>query len=432
MSDERSLAGRPLILGCGLAGLAISKALSDQHIAHVLIGDPADDRPRPGESLDLVASIAAPLLFPELMRFFHPKQRVVTHCGPGILDCELNVSERRGTRMLLRLLGFNAPAGLLHVDRIGFDRALYDLAAARPECRRIHGRVTSIEYASSSDRVTAVRVEGGDPIEPSYVFDAAGPARLVARAASLSFEAMGGSRRSVMAHLKTKHAGDPWLTQTTLLRLFQGDHGLSGAAWCIPLGERISVGLGAELEGTAELTDQALLKRGVQALKEVGVELDADQPLGLSAARFTYSRAARAFGRNWLLVGPSFGRFWWPLSAGVGSALTAAASACEIVRSPGRVEPLYQRFLDQVSLGHRRFDAMMRMERAPSSLDALRVHFDPVIRGNLVRMAIHAQIVDRTWTASGTARAVQEIIGRRQVGSVTCEVRSRRPLARSA
>lgn len=416
---------RPVVIGCGIAGLAISKALSDGSVPHVLIGDVLANGPRPGESLDLVASIVLPRLFPTLGRFFHPKQRVVTYCGSGVLDCGLAVDKRWITRTILRFLGFDAPAGLMHVDRIGFDTALHELVSSSPFCERIPGRVTSLLYDKSADRISSLELDNGESIAPAYVFDASGPARLVARAAGLSSELLSKERRSIIAHFGMQESRQySWLTRTTLVRLLKSVHGVSGAAWCVPLGQTISVGLGVESADTSELSDENLLQRAVSALAEVGVNIGTSVPLARSEARFTYSRSERAVGCNWLLVGPAYGSFWWPLSSGVGSALTAASLACEIIREPRRVAPLYQRYLDRIEEGHRRFDEMMTMDRAPDSLEELRVHFDPVIRGNLVRLAIHAEIVDLTWSAAGVSWAIQEFVGRRQVGSVTCGVRT--------
>ena len=53
----------PVIIGSGLSGMAISDVLSQNSIAHIMLGAPPNDLPRLGESIDPAGTL-------ELLRYY--------------------------------------------------------------------------------------------------------------------------------------------------------------------------------------------------------------------------------------------------------------------------------------------------------------------------------------------------------------------------
>ncbi len=80
MKDRPS---QPVIVGAGLSGMVISRALSKAGVPHLLLGDAPTPAPRLGESLSLDASLA-------LLNFFPPG----THEGKRVAAENLSVTYR--------------------------------------------------------------------------------------------------------------------------------------------------------------------------------------------------------------------------------------------------------------------------------------------------------------------------------------------------
>jgi hypothetical protein len=128
---------RPVILGAGLSGLAVSRALSTAGIEHVLVGDPPNETPRLGESLNAEGSLEIARQFPALARYFFDKQRVALFFGEHALAFES--FQACTAPVYYTLFGYPKTAPLLHVDRIGFDRALFEAAVADNHCLHMQG-----------------------------------------------------------------------------------------------------------------------------------------------------------------------------------------------------------------------------------------------------------------------------------------------------
>jgi hypothetical protein len=73
-----------VIIGSGLSGLLISRALAAARIDHLLIGGPPDSAPRLGESLSLEASVFAFDFLEEFLPYFLSKHAVVGFMGEQV------------------------------------------------------------------------------------------------------------------------------------------------------------------------------------------------------------------------------------------------------------------------------------------------------------------------------------------------------------
>jgi len=366
----------PVIIGAGLSGLAISHFLSEAGVAHVLIGALPDSRPRLGESIDPAGTVALLEFFPEYSRYFHLKRYVSVYTGgyAGVCDFKSNALRTLG----LRLLGFGTGDEFVHVDRIGFDRALADRTVVNPSCTHRDLLVESMRYDPASDRIDHLRLSDGTTMRPRFVFDATNHVRLVARKAEIGIEWAGDLQRVAFRHYRAPDEasddcrGGGWKHCTSLLRMYRDSDGLDGVAWCIPLGGYVSVGGSVDADAT-DLGDDRIVELTVDAYERRGLKLREEFPhpsetIGVRNRYFVHERAC---GGNWLLAGPSFGQVWFPTSSGVGCALLAGLIAPRLLESPGEVGPAFEDYVRGLLRSHVLFDEIIY--RDPADLTAARI-----------------------------------------------------------
>jgi flavin-dependent dehydrogenase len=387
----------PVILGSGLAGLAISRALSSAGIAHVLVGGRPAATPRLGESLNAEGSIEIARQFPELRRFFFDKRRQAVFFGEHTVAVDFaRVSAVPG---YYRLMGYPASAPLLHVDRVGFDRALFDAVVASQYCVQVNGRAASLDYSVATDRIDRVRLRDGTAIDATYVFDASSVGSFVARHVGVRRRVLGAERRVVFAHYHAAadcQAPAPrWMDATSLLRLDPATDGVDGVAWCIPLGNYLSIGISVDPARTAG-ESAALLERVEAAWSRRGVEVRGsfDARSAPIDARYEHYRHERCYGRNWLLAGTSCCQFWFPSASGVGMALMAARVAPDIVRASTAAAATYQAYVDEVGASHAGLEWLAGDDPATVSLDELRRRVVAINEGNTTRFVGYVGLQD--------------------------------------
>lgn len=419
----------PVIVGAGLSGVVISHYLSQAGIAHLLIGAAPTSAPRLGESIDPAGSVALLEFFPEYAEHYFLKRYVSVYSGRFAAICDFR---RKPLRSLgLRMLGFGAGEEFIHVDRIGFDRALFDKTVAHPLCSHVDLRVESMRYDEGSDRIEGLVLDDGRSLAPRYVFDATNHVRLVARGVGVPIEWLGELQRVVFRHYR-KPAGTAadcdvggWRHCTSLLRLYRQWDGVDGFAWCIPLGSYISVGMSLAAKDdqhddatASELVVDAYERRGL------GIREHFPERSELVAVRNRYFIHERAYGANWLLAGPSFGQVWFPTSSGVGSALLAGAIAPHVLAVPSRHAPAYQAYVRGFLKSHVLFDEMIasdadlltgrRIKRVAEQIVAENiqrvarlstVYSGPAARlfASLVRQVARPPIANAGWRVSETA-----------------------------
>jgi len=388
----RAQSQMPVVIGSGLTGLSISHCLSRASIDHVLIGRRPDMSPRLGESLNLDGTILIQEMFPHLSRFLYPKREVLGYLGDYEVTCDFSVSERAVARAIFRALGYAPATEFLQVDRIGFDAALWDLAVASKHCMVMEESASEIEFDAASDRFTTIRTSTGAVVQPSYVFDATNHGRLLGQAGNIGYRTFGAPQRVAYTHyhLRTDAPGDaePWELTTAIVRLFPATDGVDAIAWCIPLGEYVSVGVSAATAAT-DLDDEAMMERTAAAFVRRGIDYRRrfSDRAELKTLRHSYFAYERAFGANWLLAGPTFCQVWWMSGAGVGTALAAAQLAPRILRDPVRWGAEYDRYMQMLIPLQNTFDffALSRSEEfSPASLHRFSDRF---VVTSLVRLA---------------------------------------------
>ena len=384
--------GMPVVIGSGLTGLSISHCLSRASIDHVVIGRRPDTSLRLGESLNLDGTLLLWEMFPQLSRFFFPKHDAVGFFGDYEVTCEFDVGVRAVSRAIFRSLGFAPAAEFLQIDRIGFDVALWDLATASEHCRVLDAPVADLAFDAASDRFTAVTLSDDTVLRPSYVFDASNHGRLLGRAANVECRTLGVPQRVAYTHYHrapdAPHDTEPWELSTAVVRLLPESDAVDGVAWCIPLGDYISIGVSVSASEDT-LDDEALLERTALAFARHGIDFRRrySNRVELKTLRHSYFFYERGWGANWLLAGPSFCQVWWLAGAGVGTALTAAQLAPKLLEDPQRWGKAYDQYMKQLIPIQDTFDYFALSQRGEYEPEVLHRFSDRFVRTSLVRLA---------------------------------------------
>jgi flavin-dependent dehydrogenase len=379
----------PVILGAGLTGIAISRALSTAGITHVLVGGEPGDTPRLGESLNAEGSLEIARQFPDLTRFFLPKRRQAIFFGGHTIRFD-SVQFASG-RPYYSLLGYPDTVQLLHVDRVGFDRAAFEAASSADPCIQVSDRAVAVQYDAATDRITSLQLAAGESIVPSYVFDATNHACFVARDIGVGVTRIGRTRRVAFAHYTGTSAASSvpgWNGTTSLLRLDLRKDPVDGIAWLIPLGTYASMGISVDPETTG--ADSGLLLDSVEkAFLRRGLDVRGTFPTRGAAVDFRYEHYnhERCYGRNWLLAGLSCCQVWFPSAAGVATGLVAARLAPAALRSPAEAGAVYQGYIDEVATVHSGLDWLVRDDPWSVTIEELRVRSWAMVGGNITRLA---------------------------------------------
>jgi flavin-dependent dehydrogenase len=385
-------AGLPVIIGAGFSGAVTSIMLSRRGVPHVLIGAPPNSSPRLGESLNLEGSVSMLELLPEFSRFYLIKKLAVGFLGDYALTCDFCLDRQPMARPFFRCLGYVPPAGFLHLERIGLDRALYDSAVSSKHCTALDAQVASVEYDSATDRIRSIRLSDGRVLEPGYAFDATNQGRLIGQAASVECRMLSDLHRVVYTHYHADR--DPnegqelWEHATYVVRLHEPVDGLDAMAWCIPLGPYISIGTSVNPE-RCTLSDEEVLKVVERAYARRGLDYSKQfhrraQIMGL---RHKYFAHRRAYGANWMLSGPAYCQVWWMSGSGVGTALASARVAADAVEDPLRVGRAYEDYLKELLGIHETFDWFARTDPQGFTAQNLSNQSDLFIRTNVRRLA---------------------------------------------
>ena len=381
----------PVILGGGLTGLAISRQLSAAGIEHALVCAPPGNKPRLGESLNAEGSLEAARQFPEFSRFFHDKQRIALFFGDNAVSFDAIRNDMAPAWYAAP--GFPGDVRLVHVERIGFDQALYDDVIANPCCIWLDDRVVAVDARPGGERIHQVRLASGRVLPASYVFDATNHLSVVPRSLGLAQRIIGEPRRVVFAHYAhdaqaAPRVAPPWLRATTLLRLQARRDGVDGLAWCIPLGDYVSIGIGVDPATTSanaqlllQWTERAYAARGIAVRESFSART---APIDLSYRHYDHDRC---HGANWLLAGSTCCQVWFPSAAGVGSGLLAARLAPDLLHAPRRAGAIYQDYMVDVSRSHGRLDWLAHADPAQLSLADVRRRATTMARGNARRLA---------------------------------------------
>lgn len=354
--------GLPVVLGSSATGILVSLALSREGIDHVLIGsdEPPAPIPRLGESLIDTSSPELWRLYgQEFAQYFHYKNHI-SYLNGHFSSLAHLASPTRSRKRIDRFAPKEGKArypwfgeALFHLDRIGFDRAAWDKARAQSQCHFVRKRVARL--VCEADAIQRIEFEDGTALErPKYVFDATGFQSLVGKAVKIGTKPVSTPQRVVWTHYRRKPS-DPntdqwWRGGTNILRLDKEFDGIDAFSWAIPLGETFSVGLSVDQNNErADDDDESLMARLESAYRRRGVDFQTvfsdRQPI--QQLRHTYFVRDRAWGKNWLLVGPTFITIWFPGSTGLWTVCAAAGMCKRLIEKP-ELGAFYERSMKQL------------------------------------------------------------------------------------
>ena len=426
MNQNHSL---PIIIGTGLSGTTISRALSDADCPHFLIGPPPNSLPRLGESINLEGTVDLLRLFPEFNQFYFSKKAGVVYLHDKVVACSFEFRTRSRIAKLFRMFGLTAPRETVHVERIGFDAALYNSAVSEPACTHIDARVEDLEYDKKSDTIKALTLSNQITLTPSFVFDATNHIRLVAKTLGVGIEYLSEPQRVVYTHYRLppdtscqNPTAENWQHWTNLLRLYSDSEGLDGFAWCIPLGDIISVGISMDATND-EISDEHVLSivDKAYACRAIDYRKIYTQTTEIRSLRNQYFIHERAYGKNWLLAGPSFGQIWYMSGSGVGTALAAARIAPYVVKSPVLFGRAYEAYMKELLGSHWAFDWFVRTEKRLMTPVKIQTKANAIIKSNLQRLTKYVQIRE-TRLASLSGKIFYRLLNLRSFTKDHCEV----------
>lgn len=361
----------PVIIGTGITGLMISRALTKAQIHHVMVGDPMiGDTPKLGESMNESASIDLLQEFSEFKEYFFDKKEINFYSGN--LVALLNLRGKKGHAFYdtYERLGFNPQteyASMIHIDRLGFDRALYEQVSQSPFCKKIPKlKVTKLDYDEATQTIRKVILEDGQELLASYVFDATNHVRLLGRMLNIEAEMFNEPRDVFFTHYRQTDlshdckVGEPWQHATNILRLEQQTDGVDGVAWCIPEGSYISVGVSIDSKDVGDLSKEAILDLLDQAYQRRG--LDYRKVFGerreiVAVPRTRHFIHKQFVGKNWLMAGGSACQIWYPSGSNISISILASKIAPKLIKEDaGKWLQIYQQITTNLAKLHWSYD----------------------------------------------------------------------------
>ncbi len=324
---------RIAIIGSGPSGSAAAILLAKAGAAVTVL----DDGKRPemvvGESL-------VPAVIPILQRLGIEQEVIELGCvKPGASFIWPNV------RFEFKFARFapHVPPYAYNIPRPQFDDALARRATAAGVSRAhvraklVRGVGAGAEILLSPETLALAPSLAGR--QPDLIIDASGRARSIPRA--LDIPAQIGPRDDVahFAHYRDIRWDYP-TGHIVVMRL------AAGWSWCIPLKDRLSVGIVAGRDYWAGLGGHTAdrLERAIAAEPALQRVVEGGQRISSIATYTNYQLvSARAHGRGWVTIGDAFGFVDPMLSPGVFLGLQSAELVCDALRplieQPGTASP---------------------------------------------------------------------------------------------
>jgi flavin-dependent dehydrogenase len=254
--------------------------------------------------------------------------------------------------------------------------------------------------------------------------------RLLGKALNIPLETISAPQKVVYNHFYAD--GDAplceakdmeWLHSTNVLRLYEDIDGYNGLAWAIPLGQYISAGVSMP-RGDNECSDDEIMQLLGEAYARRGLDYMAHFPHPRRLMSIPYQQYffhERAYGKNWLLAGPSYGQVWFPSASGVGAALVAGTIAADIIQSPEEAGQLYQDYIVGLKESHTIFDRMILRHHSEMTPELVKAEATRIVTENVKRVARLATIQSGALSAN-LARVVIKAVSREGVATTSCRV----------
>lgn len=315
--DEDSGRFRVVIVGAGPSGSALAILLARQGADVTLFDDGRHPELLVGESL-------VPAVVPILQKLgFEQETASFSRIKPGATF--LWSATNRVSVTFRRFAPYVFPYAY-NIPRPQFDKALLRRALdagvrhvpVRARLQQAIGHGTEAELVLAPETLAAAPELNGRP--PHLIVDSTGRARHAARVLQIPHRL--GPRKDVahFAHFEGFNWDDA-PGQVMINRL------AAGWSWCIPLQERLSIGIVLDQDDAARLgrTPEERLERGIANdpwLSTIGG--DAKRMTDVATYANYQLISERGYGRGWVMVGDAFGFIDPMLSPGVFLALRSA------------------------------------------------------------------------------------------------------------
>ena len=366
----------PVIIGGGISAMLISHKLSEKAIPHVVIGPPqTGDTPKLGESMTEAVSFEFTRNFKQFAHCFFRKEMTPFYMGDIVAGLRFD-----NFRSLLNIFSDVEPhETFIHIDRIGFDQALYEEVIQNKECHWIDDLVNDVDYCKETDGIKSITFGGNRTINPSYVWDCTNHVRLLGRKINIPHVDMDPQRQVIFTHYVQKTPEDlckredlPWMHATSLLRADRDIDRLEGVSWLIPLGRYASVGISMEPEAIGDNTPEQIMASLTKAYKVRGLDYSKYFPLrkeivSVPSQHFMYERF---YGKNWALVGGSAANAWFPSGSNISQVACMASMADKIIVQPEVYGEHYARHVRGFTRTHEVYNTLLKSDLG--ALDAIK------------------------------------------------------------
>ena len=366
----------PVIIGGGIGGMLISRALGRKHIRHVLIGSSQlGDSPKLGESMTEACTIEFTQDFKGYEQYLFTKETTPFFMGEIVAGLRFDFF---GTMAAL-FLDEDIPKAFIHVDRIGFDQALYREVSVSPYCHWIDELVDDVDYDKGTDRIESVHLKSGQTIKPSYAWDCTNHIRLLGRKLEIPYQDFDAPRQVIFTHYYQKDHQDlchrkdlPWMHATTLLRAHEAHDHLNGVSWMIPLGSYVSVGISMLPQDVGNRNPEEIITALTKAYQSRGVDYSKHfsrrkEVVSVPSQHFIYDRF---HGSNWAMVGGCAASTWFTSGSQISMLACMASMADKIIDEPQVYGEHYSRHVRGFARTQKVYDTLLTSDIGP--LDAMK------------------------------------------------------------
>jgi hypothetical protein len=385
----------PTILGTGITGLAMSHHLSKAKIKHVLIGEEPSDVQRFGESIDITGTIELRAEFLEQHNKFAGRKIAVDFWAWGnvvFMDNRIKKVLGRFSKIVSLISGFPVPEHLWHLDRIGFDRSLFQSVVKSPYCVYIAEGVPEVEYEPRHDMVQSLRLKDRTVV-PSFTFDVSNVTIGLSKIFKGTLYATSKPLVASFSHLENPPSlrHHDWQDKTTIFLLREDCDGIDAVISFIPTVDDISLII--TTESTPSRDAQTIHRLAVDAMDKRGFpfpqlcRIKRDPRL----IPHQYFFQDRVVGKNWFIGGPPSGAIWFPSASGVGVGLLAARLAPKILKNPMKHGGRYHNYVKGLAETHWWYHRFRRDVPAPGDTRALDDLFDHLVTLNVRRTLAYAR-----------------------------------------
>ena len=402
--------GVPVVMGGGIAAMLISRKLTEKKIRHIIVGKPIlGDTPKLGESMTESVSIEFTRNFKNYSQYFFPKKvtpffmgKIVSGLRFGFFKTFASLFEEK-----------DLPDHFIHIDRVGFDDALYEEVRHSEYGEWIDSLVTEVDYCEKTDKVRMLTLQNGQKLEPSFVWDCTNHVRLLGRAAKIPYQDFDAPRKVFFTHYYQKDPNAtvpieeaPWMHATSLLNADPAVDGMTGVSWLIPLGKYVSVGISIDATQVGEDTPEEILTKLTRAYQRRGLDYTKyfqrrKEIVVVPSQHFMYDRF---FGKNWVLVGGSAGSTWFTSGSQISMLCVMGCMADLILKEPEIYGEYYSRHVRGFAGTQEVYDTLLNSELG--AIDAMKFLSRIVEQG---RRRISSFYMFRTGLENETAQVASDL-----------------------